>query len=53
MEIDNRRLLVPIPKNALEELEKIGVDIPDLSLSESKEEILKQADEETNKKEKI
>lgn len=53
VEMDKGRLLVPIPKNPLEELEKIGVDIPDLSLSDIKEEILKQVDEETNKKEKI
>lgn len=46
VEMDKGRFLVPIPKNPLEELEKIGVDIPNISLSELKKEILKQTDEE-------
>lgn len=50
VETANGLLLVPIPKNAVEELEKIGVNMPDLSLSELREEILKQAAEETAKK---
>ena len=50
VETSNGLLLVPIPKDAVEELEKIGVNMPDISLSELKEEILKQAAVETVKK---
>jgi len=49
VETANGLLLVPIPHDAVEELEKIGVNMPDLSLSELKKEILKQAAEETIK----
>ena len=46
IEMDNGIIIIPKPKDPVEELEEIGKSLPDKPIEELKKEILKQAMEE-------